>query len=199
MGCILLVSTASILNSSCHSSPTVLRWFVALILALSRILLHTVEQKTSDVTFERQISNRQKNRNKKKGTYTFLRTTYHGISSTRSLERNGGKDREKRKRERGRKRRDTDKRSHSDENAAAATFPAKGGTQRVCWMADGGASKGFSLHTGAERGRLYVYGINARRRSPAGSQGKHEMTGERKRRRNQRAVCCQAFFWLTLE
>lgn len=33
------------LNSSCHSSQTVLRWFVALILTLCCILLHTVEAK----------------------------------------------------------------------------------------------------------------------------------------------------------
>lgn len=116
----------------------------ALILALLGILLHAVEQKKQEtwyMTFERQISERKQiaytretGKKKKKATYTFLTTMYHGISSMRSLERN----RKEKTGDGGRKRHKQEtqtKRSHFDENFAASMFPVKGDVQLVWCLA----------------------------------------------------------------
>lgn len=165
--------------------PLIPNSFMAVCHANISFVLHFVAHastKTSDVTFERQISNRrQKNRNRKRELTPFSeqRTTeFLQRVHWRGLEEKTRKRGKKRETERG----ETDKRSRSDENAAAPTLPAKGGTRDVCRMAQRDTCKG-SLCRGAECKRLYVYGINGWRRSPAGSQGKHSMTGERSRSR----------------
>lgn len=75
---------------------------VTLILALLGILLCTFEpkrkkkRKTSYMAFERQTSDGRQiehlRNGRDEGTYTFLTTMYHGISSMRSLERSRNKD-----------------------------------------------------------------------------------------------------------
>lgn len=122
------------------------------------------------------------------GTYTFLTTMYHGISSMRSLERSRNKDGgvegggEKRGRKRHKQETQT-KRSHFDENFAAWMFPVKGNARRVWCLAFARHLQRLSLCKEAKCKRLCVYGINGWRRSPA---------GERKPALNQRALCSEA-------
>lgn len=114
----------------------VLRWFVTLILALACILLHTVGE-TSEVTFARQVSNGRQEEQEtgiKKGNLHLSqnnvpRNLFNAFTGEEWRERWGNGVKERQKEER-------DKRSHSDENAAAATFPVKGGRQEVCRLAD---------------------------------------------------------------
>lgn len=105
--------SGSFLNHNCHlleksgwliSQQTSPEW--VLIFAFLGILLLTAEQKNGEprtwrlrdkyLTGNKHLGTHEK---RKKKTHTFLTTMYHGISSTRSLQRNREKDGETRKKE----------------------------------------------------------------------------------------------------